>query len=56
MWLALRNRCWMGDRCVLCDQRTETIDHLMVQCPTARAIWYQILSVADLAQFTPQPQ
>jgi hypothetical protein len=46
-WLALRGRCWTGDRlskrrlagparCFLCDQRTETLNHLMVQCPTSR--------------------
>jgi hypothetical protein len=50
----LRNRCWTRDRlsrrrlsgptrCLLCDQRTIILDHLMVQCPTSRFIWFHFL-------------
>jgi hypothetical protein len=64
-WLALRDRCWTGDRlskrrmarparCLLCDQRTETLNHLMVQCPTSRYIWYHTLEGFGLQRYTPQ--
>jgi hypothetical protein len=67
MWLVLRNRCWTGDRlsrrrlpgparCLLYDQRLETIDHLMVQCPTSRSICRCILNDAGLVQFMPHSE
>lgn len=42
-WLAFHGRCWMLDRrrrhglqesgiCILCDQESETIDHLLLGC------------------------
>jgi hypothetical protein len=48
MWLALRNRCWTlsrkglfrASKCLLCDHQEQTIDNLMVQCPTFRSIWF----------------
>jgi hypothetical protein len=65
MWLALKNWCWTGDRlrtrrlagpymCILCDQRLENANHLMMQCPTARAMWHQILAESGFEQFVPQ--
>jgi hypothetical protein len=47
VWLVAHNRCWTADRlarrglphpehCPLCDQATETIDHLLVLCVFAR--------------------
>lgn len=64
MWLAVRNRCWTGARfsakglqgplrCLFCDQLPETIDHLMVQCPHIRAMWFRVLSELGFGQFTP---
>jgi hypothetical protein len=64
-WLALRNR-WTGNRlsrrrlpgparCLLGDQRIETLDHLMVQCPLARSLWFSILGEVGRGQFVPQP-
>jgi hypothetical protein len=41
-------------RCVMCDQRLETLDHLLVQCPSARAIWFHILHDSGFASYTPQ--
>jgi hypothetical protein len=41
--------------CLHCDQEAETIDHLLVQCPTSRAIWHRLLTEAGLGGFVPQP-
>lgn len=39
---------WRGlqhhPRCLLCDQTTETIQHLLLTCPFARQTWHAILS------------
>lgn len=64
LWLAFRKRHWTGDRrrrhglearpeCFLCDQGSETIDHILVQCPVAKEIWFHILSA--LGKQCPQP-
>ena len=64
-WTTLRNRCWTGTRlaakglqgptrCLLRDQSTKTIDHLMVQCPTSRSIWFQLFSEVGVQQFVLQ--
>ncbi|KAK1698988.1 hypothetical protein QYE76_015685 [Lolium multiflorum] len=49
-WLASRNRCWTVDRlqrrglphpvaCPLCDQESESIQHLLLGCVVAREVW-----------------
>ena len=54
-WLANQDRCWTAERlarrglqhhprCLLCDQATETIQHLLLTCPFARQTWHAILS------------
>jgi hypothetical protein len=53
IWLAAHNRCWTADRlakrglnhpekCLLCDQAEETLDHLLVACSFSRIFWYQL--------------
>lgn len=53
LWLALRKRHWTADRhrrhgldandnCFLCDQQTESIDHIIVECSYSRQVWCQI--------------
>jgi hypothetical protein len=55
LWLAVRNRCWTTDRlarrnlphperCVLCDQETEDIQHILTICVFVREFWFRILS------------
>ena len=54
-WLANLDRCWTADRlarrnlphpqrCPLCDQASETIHHLLLECPFSREVWHEILS------------
>ena len=51
LWLVAHNRCWTVDRlekkglnhpprCPLCDQESETINHLLVSCSFSRLYWY----------------
>uniref|UniRef100_A0A453RSY2 Reverse transcriptase zinc-binding domain-containing protein n=1 Tax=Aegilops tauschii subsp. strangulata TaxID=200361 RepID=A0A453RSY2_AEGTS len=53
-WLANLDRCWTTDRlarrglqhlvrCPLCDQDLETMHHLILACPFAPQIWYEVL-------------
>jgi len=66
VWLVAQNRCWTADclarrglphpeRCPLCDQAAETIDHLLVQCVFAREFWFRFFSRIGLQDFSPQP-
>jgi hypothetical protein len=54
LWLAFRWRHWTADRrachgldaralCYLCDQKPETIDHIIAECPFTREVWCRIL-------------
>ena len=64
VWLAIRNRCWTADRlqkrglqhlerCVLCDQEEETIQHILTSCVFARQFWCAILQQLALTNLTP---
>jgi hypothetical protein len=64
LWLAAINRCWMADRlarrsldhpdkCPLCDQEDETVQHILVSCVFARQVWVQILSLVGLQHLSP---
>lgn len=50
-WLILQNRVWTADRlaargwphddiCSLCDQEMESVNHLLLQCPFAKEVWF----------------
>ena len=52
IWLALHDRCWTAhrrkrrnlqddDSCILCNQSSETIDHLLTGCPLSREVWFR---------------
>lgn len=54
LWLVALDRCWTADRlrrrglphpdrCVLCDQHDESIDHILVGCPESRQLWWWVL-------------
>jgi hypothetical protein len=64
LWLAVINRCWTADRlarrgldhpdkCPLCDQEDETVQHILVSCVFAREVWVQILSLVGLQHLSP---
>ena len=59
LWLTLRRRHWTADRrarhgleagdvCFLCDQASETIDHIVAACPYTRELWHHILQALHL--------
>jgi hypothetical protein len=66
LWLVAHNRCWTSDRlarrglphperCPLCDQAAETIDHLLIGCVFTREFWFRFLSQVGLQSLSPQP-
>lgn len=67
LWLAYWKRCWTADRlarrglphpdkCLLCDQQEETIDHLLISCVFVREVWYKVLSGVNLQAVAPTSQ
>lgn len=65
MWLVTLNRCWTADRlarrnldhpvhCPLCDQDTETINHLLLSCFFAREFWFLLFKSFGLQSLAPQ--
>ncbi|GJN37197.1 hypothetical protein PR202_gb26125 [Eleusine coracana subsp. coracana] len=66
LWLVAHDRCWTADRlarrglehpekCVLCDQEQETINHLLIACPFARQYRFMSLAQVGLKALAPQP-
>ena len=64
IWLVLHERCWTvarrkkhglqdDDTCVLCNQSSETIDHLLIACPFSREIWFNVLRKVGWESVTP---
>jgi hypothetical protein len=54
LWLTALNRCWTADmlakrgldhpeRYPLCDQASETLDHILVSCVLAKEFWFLLL-------------
>ena len=59
------NKCWTADRlakrglphpdrCPMCDQESETINHLLIGCSFAREFWHRFLSQVGLQALSPQ--
>lgn len=66
-WMAVLDRVWTAerlaqhglshhDRCVLCDQSLEGINHLLLACPFTRDIWFHCLQAVGLRDLAPRPQ
>jgi hypothetical protein len=65
-WLALRYRLWTSNRrfrhglaentyaCFFCDQEEDTVDHILVQCPYARQVWFGCLLAAGINVVEPR--
>lgn len=58
VWLAIKNCCWTADRlakrglshmekCMLCDQEEEHIQHILTTCVFARQFWCQLFVPLD---------
>jgi len=41
------------DKCLLCDQEDENIQHLLIGCVVARQFWYSLLHSIGLSQLSP---
>lgn len=59
LWLSFKRKHWTADRrachgldaadrCFLCDQALETIDHLLATCPFTREVWHFLLQAIGL--------
>lgn len=65
IWLASPKRCWTADclarrgmnhpeRCPLCDQQDEKVQHILVACVFERDVWFRILSRMRLQHLAPR--
>jgi hypothetical protein len=65
VWLVANNKCWKAvrlakremdhlEKCPLCDQEEESIDHLLLSCVFARQFWFSLFQQLNLQEFTPQ--
>jgi hypothetical protein len=42
------------EKCLLCDQEEESIDHLQLSCVFARQFWFSFFQQLNLQEFAPQ--
>ena len=43
----------LANRCFLCEEEEETIDHFLIHCPTARMLWDLFLAVGGFSWVFP---
>ena len=66
LWLVVHNRCWTTgrlakrelphpERCPLCDQADESIQHILNTCVFARQVWFLLFIRFGLPDGSPQP-
>lgn len=47
-WENAQTRNWDGpNRCVLCKQDCESVDHLFVNCSFSRSVWREVLLLVN---------
>jgi hypothetical protein len=67
MWLVAHRKVWTADRlqkrgldhperCPLCDQEQETLDHMLIGCVFAREFWFKLLLQVNLQLLAPQSE
>jgi hypothetical protein len=44
-----------SEKCPLCDQKDETIDHFLISCVFVRQFWFAFLNQVNLQGLSPQP-
>jgi hypothetical protein len=60
-WLVMHGRCWTAERrfrhglqqsdtCIFCDQGSETMDHILLQCYFSREVWHVWLDKMHLQE------
>jgi hypothetical protein len=65
MWLVAHKRVWTADRlqrrgmdhperCPLCDQDQETLNHMLLGCVFAREFWFKLLLLVNLQHLAHQ--
>jgi hypothetical protein len=65
MWLVAHKKVWIADRlqrrgmdhperCSLCDQDQETLNHMLLGCVFAREIWFKLLLLVNLQHLAHQ--
>ena len=53
LWHAMKGKCWTADqlakhglshpdKCLLCDQEEETVQHILTTCVFARQFWHRL--------------
>lgn len=63
-WLAMQNRCWTSDRlarrgldhqdrCPLCNQEEETMNHILLHCVFTREVWTAVLHSLGKLEWMP---
>ena len=64
VWLVIRNLCWIADRlhkrglphperCPLCDEADETVQHILTSCLFEKQFWFLVLQPLSLAHVMP---
>lgn len=64
VWLVLHKHCWAADRlqchgrpnkgiCSLCQQEPESVEHLFMECPMAREVWFRLVHTVGLETLCP---
>ena len=43
------------EKCPLCDQESETLDHILVSCVFAREFWFRLMCIFRLQNLAPTP-
>ena len=43
-----------ANRCFMCEEEEDTIDHLLIHCKIAKMLWYLILSIVGISWVFPQ--
>jgi hypothetical protein len=49
-------KTWAPNKCPLCDQEDETIQHLLTSCVVARQVWFSLFSTLNLSTWAPRQQ
>ena len=39
----------LANRCFLCEEEEETIDHMLIHCPTTRMLWDLFLVIGGFS-------